>query len=204
MLAEVMILVPYWRTLPAEQFFSWYQDNANLLVDFYSPLEIASAVLSLLAAILAVVSRRSAGLWVLASIMSLVVIALFFVYFKDANAGFCEPNRGSTRTACCPRDMGGVAVDTDRVWHGRVCCGNAGRDANIMRLARSTVYGAIDRFAGHAIVVTPRRGASEWGSPVVTSSLRAALRPSSALPAPHSPGSGSITVPSQMMDGIVA
>ena len=90
MLAEAAILVPYWQTLSAEQFFNWYEGNAKLLVDFYSPLEIASAVLSLVAAILNVVSRRSARLWVLAAIMSLVVIGFFFVYFKDANAGFAN------------------------------------------------------------------------------------------------------------------
>jgi hypothetical protein len=90
MLAEATILVPYWQSLSAEQFFNWYQNNAELLVDFYSPLEITSAILSLIAAILNVVSRRSAWLWVLAAMMSLVVIGLFFVYFKDANAGFAN------------------------------------------------------------------------------------------------------------------
>ena len=90
MLAEAAILVPYWQGLSAEQFFNWYQNNAELLVDFYTPLEITSAILSLVAAILNVVSRRSAWLWVLAAMMSIVVIGLFFVYFEDANASFAN------------------------------------------------------------------------------------------------------------------
>lgn len=88
MLAEATILVPYWKTLSPEQFFDWYQDHAHLLVDFYSPLEIASTVLAVGAAALNVAKRRAARLWVLAALLSLAVIVLFFVYFQDANAGF--------------------------------------------------------------------------------------------------------------------
>ena len=46
MLAEAAILVPYWRSLAPADFFDWYAANASLLVDFYSPLEIASAVVA--------------------------------------------------------------------------------------------------------------------------------------------------------------
>lgn len=90
MLAEAAILVPYWQTLPAEQFFDWYESNAELLVGFYSPLEIASAVLTLVATILSIPRRRSTWLWIFATVLSLGVIGLFFVYFQDANAGFAN------------------------------------------------------------------------------------------------------------------
>ena len=46
MLAEPAILVPYWRSLAPADFFDWYSANASLLVELYSPLEIASAVTS--------------------------------------------------------------------------------------------------------------------------------------------------------------
>jgi len=89
MLAEAAVLVPYWRSLAPADFFDWYAANSSRLVDFYSPLEIASAVVALVcAAAYSLRSRPSARLWWVAAILSMVVIAMFFVYFKDANAGF--------------------------------------------------------------------------------------------------------------------
>ncbi len=89
MLAEAAILVPYWRSLAPADFFDWYSANASLLVDFYSPLEIASAVVALVCALTySLQSRPGARLWGVAAILSIVVIAMFFVYFKDANARF--------------------------------------------------------------------------------------------------------------------
>lgn len=90
MLAEAAILVPYWQTLSADQFFDWYTSNAELLVGFYSPLQIASAVLALVATILSAIGRRPTRLWALATVLSLVVLGLFFVYFKGANADFAD------------------------------------------------------------------------------------------------------------------
>jgi len=89
MLAEAAILVPYWRSLAPADFFDWYAANASLLVDFYSPLEIVSALGALVCAVLySAQSRPGARFWWVASILSILVIATFFVYFKDANVGF--------------------------------------------------------------------------------------------------------------------
>jgi hypothetical protein len=89
MLAEAAILVPYWRSLAPADFFEWYAANASLLVDFYSPLEIASAVVALVCAVIySLQSLPGARLWWVAATLSIIVIAMFFVYFKDANAGF--------------------------------------------------------------------------------------------------------------------
>lgn len=91
MLAEAAILVPYWQSLEPTEFFDWYGANAALLVDFYSPLEIAAAVGTLACAIVcSLQSRRGAGFWWLAAGLSVFVLVMFFLYFKDANAGFSE------------------------------------------------------------------------------------------------------------------
>ena len=89
MLAEAALLVPHWQSLAPADFFDWYAANTSRLVDFYSPLEIASAVVALVCALTySLQSRAGAGLWWIAAVLSTVVIAMFFVYFKDANAGF--------------------------------------------------------------------------------------------------------------------
>jgi hypothetical protein len=91
MLAEATVLVPYWQSLDSADFFDWYAANASLLVDFYSPLEIASAVVALVcAALYSAQSRSGAHLWWASAVLALLVIATFFVYFKDANAAFSE------------------------------------------------------------------------------------------------------------------
>lgn len=91
MLAEAAILVPYWQSLAPADFFDWYAANASLLVDFYSPLEIASAVVALVCAVTYTAqSRAGARLRWVAAILAIFVIALFFIYFKDANASFSD------------------------------------------------------------------------------------------------------------------
>lgn len=89
MLAEAAVLVPYWQSLAPADFLDWYSANASLLVDFYSPLEIATTVVVLAcAATYSFQSRPGTRLWWVAALLSIIVIAMFFVYFKDANAGF--------------------------------------------------------------------------------------------------------------------
>ncbi|MFW2390207.1 MAG: hypothetical protein ACN4G0_17865 [Polyangiales bacterium] len=91
MLAEATILVPYWQSLDPTDFFDWYAANASLLVDFYSPLEIASAVVALVCAVVySAQSRPGARLWWVSAVLALLVIATFFVFFKGANAAFSE------------------------------------------------------------------------------------------------------------------
>jgi len=97
MLAEAAVLVPYWQSLSATEFFEWYSSNASRLVDFYTPLEVGSAIAALARALMVSRgSRRGADLWRVAAILAIAVIAMFFVYFKDANASFLdrtiEPN----------------------------------------------------------------------------------------------------------------
>ena len=38
MLTEGLVLVPYWRSLPAEAFSSWYGANDKRLLGFFGPL----------------------------------------------------------------------------------------------------------------------------------------------------------------------
>ncbi|MEM7436919.1 MAG: anthrone oxygenase family protein [Myxococcota bacterium] len=91
MLAEAAVLVPYWQSLSAPEFFDWYGSHATLLVDFYSPLEVGSAVGALTSAILCSArSRPEARAWWVAAVLSLLVIGMFFVFFKEANAEFAE------------------------------------------------------------------------------------------------------------------
>lgn len=89
MLAEAGVLVPYWRSLPAADFLSWYRDNAARLVEFFGPLEVAATALTMAAAGLYRTRGRShASLLVVSALLTVVVLAAYPVYFRAANASF--------------------------------------------------------------------------------------------------------------------
>jgi hypothetical protein len=96
MLAEGAVLVPWWRSMPPEAFLRWYADNARRLLEFYGPLEIVSATLTLLAAVLHGPGRR----WFVgAALLALAVLASFPIYFRDVNASFETGAIGIDRVA---------------------------------------------------------------------------------------------------------
>ena len=96
MLAEGAVLVPWWRAMPPEEFLRWYAENARRLFEFFGPLEIVGATLTLLAAVLHGPGRR----WFVgAALLALAVLASFPIYFRDVNASFETGTIGIDRVA---------------------------------------------------------------------------------------------------------
>lgn len=89
LLAEGALLVPIWRAMAPEAFLSWYRLNGSLLVRFFGPLEVASVVLAIAAAVLTW-RANGVGLWTLgiAALLATAVLAVFPLYFQRANATF--------------------------------------------------------------------------------------------------------------------
>ncbi len=89
MLAEGALLVPYWRALPPRDFLEWYAANAERLVTFFGPLEVAAAALAVVAAVLHWYRRTPSRVsFALAAVLALVVLLSFPIYFRDVNASF--------------------------------------------------------------------------------------------------------------------
>ena len=93
MLTEGLVLVPYWRSLPAEAFVTWYQANDKRLVGFFGPVTWLAALSALIAAGIFLWTAHP-GRWYAGASAAcvLVVVSMFFVYFERANATF---SRGS-------------------------------------------------------------------------------------------------------------
>ena len=89
MLTEGLVLVPYWRSLPAEAFYAWYGANDKRLLAFFGPLTWLTALSALAAAGISMWMTHP-GRWyaVAAAACVLVVVSMFFVYFERANATF--------------------------------------------------------------------------------------------------------------------
>ena len=91
MLAEGCVLVPYWRSAPAAEFFSWYGANAARLQSFFGGVTWAAG-LSAIAAAVATFWAGRPGRWssLVAALLMIAAAASFFVYFKSANASFAN------------------------------------------------------------------------------------------------------------------
>src|SRR5687768_16519797 len=89
MLTEGLVLVPYWRSIPAEAFYSWYGANDKRLLGFFGPLTWLAA-LSALAAAGTSLWMNHPGRWYAgaAAACALMVVSMFFLYFERANATF--------------------------------------------------------------------------------------------------------------------
>jgi hypothetical protein len=95
MLTEGLVLVPYWRSLPAEAFYSWYSVNDKRLLGFFGPLPWLAALSALAAAGISLWTAHP-GRWyaVAAAACALIVVSMFFVYFERANTSFSRKYAG--------------------------------------------------------------------------------------------------------------
>jgi Domain of unknown function (DUF1772) len=91
LLAEGYLLVPYWRKLLPEQFFLLHKEFGPRLYRFYAPLTIAATLLTVSTAIISwLIGYSERWITLTAGILSLSMIAIYFIYFKQANESFAK------------------------------------------------------------------------------------------------------------------
>ena len=91
MLTEAVVLVDIWRAMPPADFLLWFAENETHLVAFYGPLQTATTLLVLLSAAVSTLTRRPGSVWwAVSALLSIGVLALFFLYFSAANASFAR------------------------------------------------------------------------------------------------------------------
>ena len=78
LLAEACLLVPYWRDLPPAEFLAHYRGQAQRLLRFFGPLEVASCALVIWAAITAAYGDRGYVASWIGSACALLAILLSF------------------------------------------------------------------------------------------------------------------------------
>lgn len=84
LLTEGVILVPYWRRMSAEDFFSKHSEMGPSLFKYFAPLTTLAVILSVITAIVA------GGCHVYAAGLCVSALIIFFLYFKKANASFAD------------------------------------------------------------------------------------------------------------------
>ncbi|MET0335772.1 MAG: hypothetical protein ABW190_16005 [Rhizobacter sp.] len=91
LLTEAMVLVPMWRSLQPQEFFTLHAAHAHRLYTFFAPLTMGATLLAVLAAITSVATNRPlASASVVAGAISLVILSTYGLYFRRANASFAE------------------------------------------------------------------------------------------------------------------
>lgn len=90
-LAEAALIVPYWKGLPPDDFFTFYKDYGKKLHQFYAPLTILAIILPVSSLVFSFITKQKIDLlmWGMV-IFSLLFFATFFFYFKEANISFTE------------------------------------------------------------------------------------------------------------------
>jgi hypothetical protein len=89
MATEAGVLVPFWQSLPPAEFLSWYAANAQRLLDFFGPVTVAAVLVPLVSAVVAVRAGHPGRVYAVVTAALLCgLLALFFVYFEQANARF--------------------------------------------------------------------------------------------------------------------
>jgi O-antigen/teichoic acid export membrane protein len=100
MLTEGFVLVPYWRSLAAREFFDWYRANDRRLFRFFGAVTIAAAIITVAAAAAAFWGADPNGALLAASAgLLLVTVGMFPLYFEKANAKFSAAAISSTDLA---------------------------------------------------------------------------------------------------------
>jgi hypothetical protein len=89
LLTEAMVLVPMWRTLQPQEFFTLHAAHAHRLYTFFAPLTVSATLLAVGAAIASVATDRPlSSAAVVAAVLALFVLSTYFLYFQRANASF--------------------------------------------------------------------------------------------------------------------
>ncbi len=113
LLAEDQLLVPYWRTLPADTFYALHPTFGPMLYRFYTPLTAAApaaAVLAMLQAVLSGGAFEWRGMFAIAAaILALSLLVIYAVFFRAANDAFA---RHAVPVADLPQ-----AVERWAAWH---------------------------------------------------------------------------------------
>ena len=88
-ITEGILLVPYWKSLTTSAFYQYYSDFGPGIGKFYTTLTIISVFITLSVFCFCAIKKSSALTYAtLSTFFSLLVILLFYVYFKEVNQQF--------------------------------------------------------------------------------------------------------------------
>ena len=90
-ITEGCLLVPYWQSLDADEFYQYYINFGPAINGFYTILTIASVLISVGTSVFCYFRKSPAFRFSLvSSVFALLIIVLFYAYFKGINQQFYQ------------------------------------------------------------------------------------------------------------------
>jgi len=90
-ITEGVLLVPYWKSLTANEFYLYYNQFGPHIGRFYSILTIAAAIIPISYAIyFKRTNSQAVMLALISSLFAILFVSCFFIYFKEANELFYQ------------------------------------------------------------------------------------------------------------------
>jgi hypothetical protein len=90
-ITEAIILVPYWQSLTAVEFYSYYQEFGPSIGRFYTVLTIIAALIPIALSMYYFRMKASSLPFSLVSaVLAILVVACFYLYFKGTNELFYQ------------------------------------------------------------------------------------------------------------------
>lgn len=109
-ITEGLLLVPYWKSLPMEEFYDYYTKFGPPIGRFYSILTIIAVIIPVFYSIYCVRTKATAFNYSLIStFFGLLVIAVFYLYFKGTNQEFYESTLSASQLKS--------ALSSWQMWH---------------------------------------------------------------------------------------
>lgn len=87
LLTEGAVLVPYWRRMDPAEFFRLHHTMGPNLFRYFAPLTVIAVMSGMLGALVAL---GTSWLWNITAGICVATLAIFFIYFKDANQSFAD------------------------------------------------------------------------------------------------------------------
>lgn len=89
LLTEALLLVPYWRKMPSKEFLKLHHTLGPQLYRYFAPLTILATIIPIASGIIVLnLSQQWQWLALMPSILAILMLALYFAYFKAANESF--------------------------------------------------------------------------------------------------------------------
>ena len=91
MLTEAFLLVPFFQSLNAKDFYILHHDFGPRLYRYYAPITVTATLVPMLTAgAVTVTDAGHSWLFWLTVIISLTILSTYFFYFRKANLAFAE------------------------------------------------------------------------------------------------------------------
>jgi Na+/melibiose symporter-like transporter len=96
-LTEGLLLVPHWKGLAPEDFYGYYAEFGPSIGNYYTFLTVGAALVPVLYSVCGLYRRDSHfSYFMLSALFMVMVIVLFFIFFKNTNQQFYAADLDAT------------------------------------------------------------------------------------------------------------